>query len=159
MDSVARRLKEALEIRNMKQSELSKATGIGKSSISTYLAGNYRPKQDNIMKMAKALNVSEEWLNGRDAPIDPPTGIRSAKYAYDKMTAMEVYLSSLGWKMEAEDSGSGRVLFSDGVTSFWVSPEDYASLANDATDFFLEKLQKLAEKSFNRSMENMKNRR
>ena len=64
MDTIARRLQMALDIRNMKQSDLVETTGIGKSSISTYLSGKYEPKQRNIYKMAKALNINEAWLTG-----------------------------------------------------------------------------------------------
>lgn len=66
MATIAERMKEALSLRGMKQSELVKLTGIGKSSISTYLSGEYEPKQRNIYKIAQALNVSEAWLMGYD---------------------------------------------------------------------------------------------
>lgn len=66
MDTIASRLRTALELRGMKQAELVELTGIGKSSISTYLRGSYIPKQKNIYKMAKALNVNEAWLMGED---------------------------------------------------------------------------------------------
>lgn len=69
MDTIASRLRAALEMRGMKQAELVELTGIGKSSISTYLRGSYIPKQKNIYKMAKALNVNEAWLMGED--VDP----------------------------------------------------------------------------------------
>lgn len=69
MDTIASRLRTALELRGMKQAELVELTGIGKSSISTYLRGSYIPKQKNIYKMAKALNVNEAWLMGED--VDP----------------------------------------------------------------------------------------
>lgn len=68
MATIAERMKEALSLRGMKQSELVKLTGIGKSSISTYLSGEYEPKQRNIYKIAQALNVSEAWLMGYDVP-------------------------------------------------------------------------------------------
>ena len=70
MDTIARRLQMALDIRNMKQSDLVETTGIGKSSISTYLSGKYEPKQRNIYKMAKALNINEAWLMGEDVPME-----------------------------------------------------------------------------------------
>lgn len=66
MSTIADRIKEGLKLRNMKQADLVKLTGIGKSSISTYLTGAYEPKQKNIYKIAKALNVSEAWLMGYD---------------------------------------------------------------------------------------------
>jgi repressor LexA len=66
MITIADRIKEGLALRNMKQAELVEKTGIGKSSISTYISGAYEPKQKNIYKIAKALNVNEAWLMGAD---------------------------------------------------------------------------------------------
>ena len=68
--TLADRLREALTLRSMKQSDLSALTGIGKSSISTYLTGGYEPKQRNIQKMAAALNVSDRRLMGEAVPLD-----------------------------------------------------------------------------------------
>lgn len=68
--TVADRLKKALIIRNMKQSELVALTGIGKSSISTYISGEYEPKQKNLYRIAKALDVNEAWLMGLDVPME-----------------------------------------------------------------------------------------
>lgn len=70
MKSIAERINEALKLGGMKQSDLVRKTGIGKSSISTYLAGTYEPKQKNIYKIALALNVNENWLIGYDVPMD-----------------------------------------------------------------------------------------
>ena len=70
MATVAERMKLALELRGMKQADLVKRTGIGKSSISTYLTGEYEPKQKNIYKIAQALQVSEAWLMGADVPME-----------------------------------------------------------------------------------------
>lgn len=70
MATTAQRIKEALELRQMKQADLAEKTGIGKSSISTYIAGEYNPKQKNLYKIAKALDVSETWLMGLDVPIE-----------------------------------------------------------------------------------------
>lgn len=64
------RLKTALELRQMKQSELSKLTGIGKSAISQYISGKFIPKQKALHIIAKTLDVSESWLMGYDVPIN-----------------------------------------------------------------------------------------
>lgn len=77
MDSIATRLKKALELREMTQADLVKRTGIGKSSISTYLSGEYEPKQKNTYKLAKALNVNEAWLMGLDVNIERKDNIVS----------------------------------------------------------------------------------
>lgn len=70
MDTIAKRMKEAMLIRNITQADLIKSTGITKSSISSYINGKYEPKHDNIYKIAKALNVSESWLMGFDVPME-----------------------------------------------------------------------------------------
>ena len=70
MDTTANRLKRAMEIRNMKAIDLHDKTGIGKSSISQYMNGKVKPKQDRIYLMAQALNVDELWLMGHDVPME-----------------------------------------------------------------------------------------
>lgn len=66
------RLKEAMAIRKVKQTELSEKTGINKPSISCYLAGKYEPKQTALYKIGKVLEVSEMWLAGYDVPMERP---------------------------------------------------------------------------------------
>lgn len=65
------RLKEALELRDMKQSELSRLCGIKKASINAWYHNNWQPKKEALVKMAKVLNVSEDWLSGYyfDVPL------------------------------------------------------------------------------------------
>ena len=94
MDTIARRLQMALDIRNMKQSDLVETTGIGKSSISTYLSGKYEPKQRNIYKMAKALNINEAWLMGEDVPMERDEKSKPSNVE-DLMTIMSRPLSGL----------------------------------------------------------------
>ena len=66
------RLKEALELRGMKQVDLAEKSGISKPNISCYLSGKYEPKQDALYKMGKALDVAEMWLAGHDIPMERP---------------------------------------------------------------------------------------
>lgn len=63
------RLKEAMNIRSMKAVELSEKTGIPKSSISYYLSGTNEPRNDRVILISKALDVSEAWLLGYDVPF------------------------------------------------------------------------------------------
>ena len=70
MSTFAERLKYALNLKKMSQADITKKTGIGKSSISTYLTGEYEPKQKNTYKLAKALNVNEAWLMGFDVDME-----------------------------------------------------------------------------------------
>jgi transcriptional regulator with XRE-family HTH domain len=66
----ADRIKAALTIKGMKQSDLCRLTQIPKSAISQYISGAYDPKQDRIFLISKALNVSEAWLMGLDVPME-----------------------------------------------------------------------------------------
>lgn len=70
VDTFSNRLKTAMRIRNIKASELSKKTGIAKSSLSEYINGKYEAKQDGVYLLAKALNVNEAWLMGCDILMD-----------------------------------------------------------------------------------------
>ena len=70
--SIADRLRTALEVRDMKQVELSSKTGLPPSAISRYLSGEYEPKNKPIYELAKALDVSEQWLMGYDTPMERP---------------------------------------------------------------------------------------
>lgn len=64
------RLQKAMNIRNIKATELSEKANIPKSAISQYLSGLYEAKQKSIFKLAKVLNVSEAWLMGLDVPME-----------------------------------------------------------------------------------------
>ena len=61
----SKRLKSAMDKNNITLTELSNKTGIGKSSISDWISGKYKAKQDNVFLLAQALGVNESWLMGR----------------------------------------------------------------------------------------------
>lgn len=66
------RIKEALQIRNMKQVDLCNKTGINKGSINNWMSQRWQPRQKALMQMARALDVSEMWLAGYDVPMERP---------------------------------------------------------------------------------------
>lgn len=72
MATTAERLREILSIRDIKQVEITEKTGISKGALSSYLSGRYIPKQDNIYKLAKVLDVNPAWLMGLDVPMETP---------------------------------------------------------------------------------------
>lgn len=89
MPSIADRMRQAMDVRQLKQTDLVRKTGIGKSSISTYLSGDYEPKQKNIYKIALALNVSEAWLMGYDVPMERQGDIGTTiPLGYEPLPAM-----------------------------------------------------------------------
>ena len=64
------RIRKALSLRGMEQSELCERTGIAKTTVSSWTNQRWQPKQDALYKMAKVLDVSEMWLAGYDVPME-----------------------------------------------------------------------------------------
>ena len=73
MDVFKNRLKEAMQLRGIRASELSLRTGLSKARISQYVNGKFIPKSDAILLMAEVLGVSELWLMGKTADMNPTT--------------------------------------------------------------------------------------
>lgn len=69
MEHISDRIKEAMDKRGMNQSDLSKASGVDKGSLSRYLAKKVAPKRNAIAKIAQALHVSPAWLLGMPVPM------------------------------------------------------------------------------------------
>lgn len=74
-ETCATRIKKALSIRNMTQTELCAKAKISKSSLSEYMSGKYIPRQDKVFVLAQALNVDPVWLWGYDVPMETQTQI------------------------------------------------------------------------------------
>lgn len=70
MESIATRIRKAMDARGKKQVDLVRETGLDRGSISSYLAGKYEPKQKAIYKLAQALDVNEAWLLGYETPME-----------------------------------------------------------------------------------------
>lgn len=67
------RLREAMDEKGISQAELSRRTGITRTSISKYLRGTFKAKQNYLYILAKALDVNEAWLMGLDADKKRPS--------------------------------------------------------------------------------------
>ena len=70
MENISTRLKKAMSARNVSQADLVEKTKISKGALSSYISGRYIPKQNNILLLAEALDVSENWLTGADVPME-----------------------------------------------------------------------------------------
>lgn len=84
MNSFNERLKQAMNLKNISQSELCELTGIPKSAMSQYVSGAFTPKQERTYLISKALNVNEAWLLGYDnVPMEKEhSKKRLALYSY-----------------------------------------------------------------------------
>ena len=68
MDTFKERLAKAMRRMNITQAELCAMTGISRSTMSQYYSGAFRPKEDKLRRIAKALEVNEAWLLGYENP-------------------------------------------------------------------------------------------
>lgn len=67
------RLQMAMDIREKKPVDLSKALKIPKSALSQYLSGARSIKDSKrLYAIGKYLDVSEAWLMGYDVPMERP---------------------------------------------------------------------------------------
>ena len=66
----AERLKELMNILNIKQTDIIEKTGIPKSAMSMYISGQRAPKQNRLSLIADAYNINEAWLMGYDVPME-----------------------------------------------------------------------------------------
>lgn len=64
MEEFAKNLITAMSERNITAAELSRKSGISEATISRYLSGRFKAKQDNVAKISSVLNVSPTWLMG-----------------------------------------------------------------------------------------------
>lgn len=129
MNSFNERLKQAMTLKNISQSELCELTGIPKSAMSQYVSGAFTPKQERTYLIAKALNINESWLLGYDdvsmdrTPIvpKPPTNIT----ANTKPVPL-IGRCAAGLNCHAEDNIEGYILtdseiLTEGYEYFWLT--------------------------------------
>lgn len=64
MDSFKKRVKDIMQNKGLKQSDLAKMTGITEATISRYCNGRRTPNIKVLVKIAKILNVSTDYLLG-----------------------------------------------------------------------------------------------
>ena len=63
------KLKAAMLELDVSQAEVSKRTGIGKSSISQYLSGKNEPTKKRQEEMARALGLESDYFDRDDEPV------------------------------------------------------------------------------------------
>jgi transcriptional regulator with XRE-family HTH domain len=63
IDHFGAKILERLKFKNWNQSDLARATGLGRDSISTYIHGTVRPTPKNLSKIAEALECNPADLS------------------------------------------------------------------------------------------------
>ena len=60
------RMKETMQEKGIRQTDLVEKTGIDKGALSSYMNGRYMPNAEKVAKIAKALCVSVDYLLGKE---------------------------------------------------------------------------------------------
>lgn len=148
MKTISERIKEALEIRDMKQTDLVKLTGITKGALSSYISGAYEPKQRNIYKIAQALNVNEAWLMGYDVSMDKE---KINNTIHSQTTSMinynlEKYIQNLGFNIIG-DEAEGYLILDTKEAEYEINLSDLESFEDTTESFIKFKLSEIMNKS------------
>lgn len=148
MKTISERIKEALEIRDMKQTDLVKLTGITKGALSSYISGAYEPKQRNIYKIAQALNVNEAWLMGYDVSMDKE---KINNTIHSQTTSMinynlEQYIQNLGFNIIG-DEAEGYLILDTKEAEYEINLSDLESFEDTTESFIKFKLSEIMNKS------------
>lgn len=102
----AERLQQAMDLRRKKQVDLATETGLSKSTISRYLSGEIEPKNKPTYQLARALDVSEQWLWGYDVPMERPQSQKESDAISDitvKMTRDKEFLNLMTKIMQDQE--------------------------------------------------------
>ena len=73
IDGFSDRLGVALKRKKMTQKELAKTIGSSTTSVGNYFSGAINPSAMIVIKLAKALGVSADWLLGLSDLMEVPT--------------------------------------------------------------------------------------
>lgn len=96
MNTIAKRIKFAMEVKNKKQIEIVRDTGISKGAFSSYLSGLYSPKMDKLQLIADSLDVDVKWLSGENVPMQatPKQSIPMYQYVFYNNSCSEYLLDN-----------------------------------------------------------------
>ncbi len=61
---IGKRINETLAIKDVKQKDLAKVIGVTDNTISYFVSGKRTPNTEQIIEIAKFLNVSADYLLG-----------------------------------------------------------------------------------------------
>ncbi len=76
---IADRIIQLLHEKDITQKELSAAAGITESAVSHYIKGDRVPRGVNLVKIAKALGTTTDYLLGQDGGSDKESDLQVIK--------------------------------------------------------------------------------
>ncbi len=123
------RLKYAMTLNGLTQTDLCNKTKIPKSAMSQYISGSFKPKDDRTFLLAKALNVNEAWLMGFDVPMEKESTLKSPEISFDTVTFPVIGEIAAGYDHFAVEDWSGETVEIPTVYLKGRKKEDYFVLS------------------------------
>ena len=74
---IGKRINETLAIKDVKQKDLAKAIGVTDNTISYFVSGKRTPNTEQIIEIAKFLNVSADYLLGLSSNMTTDTELQA----------------------------------------------------------------------------------
>ena len=142
------RIKKAMTLRGLTQSDIVEKTSIKKSALSQYINGKITPRQNAVEELSKVLNVSEPWLMGYDVPME-----RNANTAQQESEIPEVDTSVLTPEELAEFNKvtqTNQLLFFNDIGD---DDHDMAVFKNVVIDILLKQRKKKEEEQHSGQIE------
>jgi transcriptional regulator with XRE-family HTH domain len=102
---LARKIHRALVEKDWTPAELARRSGLSREDVSSYLRGASLPNEENLLKLAKALDVEPGELMGRDGPKPATTTARAIR----KVIAAICAIDDDAMKFETRDGDAGGV--------------------------------------------------
>lgn len=114
----SKRLKYVLGMKQMTQTELSNKIGVNKSTVSRYISGKAIPGIDDLIKIAKILEVSSDYLLGLNNEFPGNTsGTINIDHAIRKCEQLADEWQEFGDKVfDAADHGDSPISSLSAVT-------------------------------------------
>lgn len=127
-----------LKERNLKASDVSKATGIPSSTFTDWKKGRYTPKVDKLKLIADFLGVTLDYLQTGTYP--------DFESSYINETSFENYLSGIGWKTTYS---SENYIISNGTISVIISTDEFKCFENEIRNRCIETITDFINDSIN----------
>lgn len=124
-DGLARRLREAMELRGMSQADISKRADTSTGAVSQWLSGAKRPSREKLRIVAEILHVDPEWLEYGSGNGPQP----------DAQKEKEQYKRQTGWRNRLAPLDGGRDYGNPIIESF---PPDLSTMVREGIQNVLD---------------------
>lgn len=102
------RLRDTLDLLDIKQSELARKTGVTEATISDYINAKKTPRLGVVEKIADVLNVSVDYLLGRSNNLQTDKVFDINNLSQSEINEIKIYIDFLKYKKK--NLGKGETI-------------------------------------------------